>query len=159
MATGPGAGSLDQAALEEWAAAAGVLADARPLFVALRGPLGAGKSTLVRAACRGAGVRGPVPSPTYTLLHDYRTRSGRTLYHADLYRLARTSELWDLSWEELVGGEASAFVEWADRAEGELPPDRWDVTLEIAEDPGLRRIEVVRRGDAPAVPPLPEPDA
>jgi tRNA threonylcarbamoyladenosine biosynthesis protein TsaE len=72
-----------------------------PLVLALRGDLGAGKSTLARAVARGAGVEGDVPSPTFNLVFAYDTPRGVRLQHLDLYRLERPDQVWELGWSEL----------------------------------------------------------
>jgi tRNA threonylcarbamoyladenosine biosynthesis protein TsaE len=144
---------LSESDLMAWAAKLGRTAVDARLFVALYGPLGAGKSTLVRAACRGVGVHGPIPSPTFTLLNQYSTPGGDPISHVDLYRIDTKSELLDLGWEELLAREHPIFVEWAERAAGYLPPRRWDVVLGIAEDPTLRTVRVTPIGAAPDPPP------
>ena len=71
---------LTEEALERWGRRIG--AEARtPLVIALRGDLGAGKSTLARAIARGAGVEGDVPSPTFNLVFRYETPRGLALHH------------------------------------------------------------------------------
>jgi len=148
-------GTLRQSELEAWAVELGRIAVDAGLFVALCGPLGAGKSTLVRAACRGLGIEGPIPSPTFTLLNQYSTPGGDPVSHVDLYRIDTESELLSLGWEELVAEEHAIFVEWAERAAGHLPPRRWDVVLGIAEDPTRRTVRVSPTGAAPDPPPVP----
>lgn len=147
-------GRLEEPALERWGRAIGEIAARDRVFVALYGPLGAGKTTLVRAACAGAGVRGVVTSPTFTLVQEYGV--DRQVYHADLYRIERERELVELGWDDLTSGEAAVFVEWADRAGGELPPDRWDIRLSIAPGGDARDVEARPAG---AAPPIPEPGA
>ena len=66
----------------------------------LYGELGAGKSTFARALITAAGHRGPVPSPTYTLVEPYAL-PGITIYHIDLYRISDEEELRYLGWKEL----------------------------------------------------------
>ena len=66
-----------------------------PLVVGLRGDLGSGKTTWVRAMLRGLGYAGRVPSPTYTLLEQYAC-GGLSLVHLDLYRLRGQDELENL---------------------------------------------------------------
>lgn len=144
---------LTEDELDAWGRRLGALAARKGVFVALRGPLGAGKTRLVQAACRGAGVEGPVQSPTYTLVRVHRAPEG-VVHHADLYRIRDPRELADLGWDELTGGEGAVFVEWADRAERFLPADRWDIFLGMAADPDRRRVRVARRGSAPSPPPF-----
>lgn len=154
---------LDEESLRAWGHRLGRAAADGRVFVALFGPLGAGKSTVARAAARGAGVEGTVPSPTYTLVHEHAlpgpdgdvSGGGTRFFHVDLYRVSGPRALEEIGWDRLLSGNGPVFVEWADRAGDELPPDRWEVRLEIPEDRGLRRIEVRRAGRAPE-PPRPE---
>lgn len=136
---------------------------ALPLVLALRGELGAGKSVLARAVARGAGVAGPMPSPTFNLVYRYDGASRNAeVWHLDLYRLEDPDEVWELGWQELGEGRQIVLIEWPERAEALLPRDRWDVYLErpveapgeagAAEPTGVRELSVVRRGQAPALP-------
>jgi len=147
---------LDQESLERWGAELGRAAIEADAFVCLSGPLGAGKSTLVRAACRGVGVVGSVPSPTFTLVNRHETPDGRLLWHADLYRLDSPAELIDAGWPELLEGDGAVFVEWAERAGDWLPADRWDVALEFTSQPEIRRVSIRSAGGASRPPRLPE---
>lgn len=102
--------------------------------IGLCGPLGAGKTTLVRGLAQGLGVPPElVRSPTFTLVHEYR--SGRIpLFHIDLYRLAPTDE--DLLLlRETFDGEGVAVVEWWDRIEGE----RASLLITLAIESGSTR--------------------
>lgn len=127
-----------------------------PLFLALRGPLGAGKSVLARAIARGAGVECAIPSPTFNLVFRYPLPGGGEFVHLDLYRLSDPDEVWELGWEELGGDDGIVVVEWPERAEELLPPDRWDVRLEpVAGDIRSRRISVDRAGAPPDLPAFP----
>ena len=146
---------LTQGELEEWGAQVGRLARP-PVFIGLRGPLGAGKSVLARAVARAMGVGGALPSPTFNLLFRYDLPDGRGAVHADLFRVESTAELWGLGWRELLSDpDAVALVEWCERAGDELPPDRWEVALEYVPGlPGVRDMEVVRFGKPAALPVL-----
>lgn len=149
-------GALTQGELERWGRAIGAAARP-PLFLALDGPLGAGKSVLARSIARGAGVTGSVPSPTYTLVQSYELGGGRRLVHMDLYRLGHSDEVIELGWDDLVSdAEALVVVEWAARAGEHLPDDRWAISLDPVEGaPELRHLEVRAIG-APG--PLPARD-
>jgi tRNA threonylcarbamoyl adenosine modification protein YjeE len=127
-----------------------------PIFLGLRGQLGAGKSVLARAIARGAGVEGAMPSPTFNLLFRYPAKEDVEVVHMDLYRLRDPEELWELGWEELGQGSEMVLVEWPERAGDHLPGDRWDIHLVIPE-PGshLRMVQVHRVGTPPHLPGFP----
>jgi tRNA threonylcarbamoyladenosine biosynthesis protein TsaE len=97
--------------------------------ISLEGPLGAGKTTLVRGVLRGLGYSGVVRSPTYTLMEEYPV-AGRSGIHLDLYRLADPEELEYLGLRDALSGSALVFVEWADKGGEAMLP--WDLVLRIA---------------------------
>jgi tRNA threonylcarbamoyladenosine biosynthesis protein TsaE len=80
--------------------------------ITLSGEMGAGKSTLVRAALRSMGYKDIVPSPTYTLVEPYEFDFGK-IYHIDLYRINDHDELNFLGWDDLSDG--LMFIEWPQR--------------------------------------------
>ena len=98
----------------------------------LAGQLGAGKTAFVRGLAGGLGIDpDDVSSPTFTLVHEYR--GGRlTLYHADLYRLEKTTTE-DLGLEEKVVAEGVLAIEWPDRLTHPLP-GAMTVTIDIVDD-------------------------
>ncbi len=113
-------------------------------IVALRGDLGTGKTTFVRAALRGLGWMAEVPSPTFTLAQVYDVEA-LCLWHFDLYRIAHPQEAIELGIDEAFADGVS-FIEWPDRLAGLLPATRLDVTLSFVDAPELRHIDV--RGGA-----------
>jgi tRNA threonylcarbamoyladenosine biosynthesis protein TsaE len=146
---------LPEEALARWGRRIG--AEARtPLVVAVRGDLGAGKSTLARAVAQGAGVEGDVPSPTFNLVFRYDTPRGVQVQHLDLYRLERPEEVWELGWSELGGADDLVLIEWPQRAEALLPVPRWEVELEEEADPSVRRVRARPVGDPPPLPAFPD---
>jgi len=147
---------LDEQSLWRWGGELGRAAIEADAFVCLYGPLGAGKSTVVRAACRGVGVTGAIPSPTFTLLIRHETPEGRPVWHADLYRLDSPGLLVDAGWPGLLEAEGAVFVEWAERAADWLPADRWDVELQFTKHPETRRVSIRSVGAAPPPPCPPE---
>ena len=129
--------ALTVAELEAWGYAFGHAARP-PLCVAIRGDLGAGKTTLVRSICRGYGVEAEVTSPTFAIVHEYPARRS-TVFHLDLYRLEREGELLNIGWFDLLAADALVLVEWPDRAGALLPRDSVRIALEhIADDPSRR---------------------
>lgn len=109
--------------------------------VLLSGDLGAGKTTLAQAMCRGLGVHVAVTSPTFTLVHEYNGAHG-VVRHLDLYRLRRPEDLDALGWDELLGPDAVALVEWPERATGRWPAGARHVQL--AAVPGRPDMRTVR---------------
>ena len=87
-------------------------ADAAGWTLLLSGELGAGKSTFARAMLRAMGHKGPVPSPTYTLVEPYDLPA-YSVYHVDLYRISDAEELEYLGWGDLQDG--LKLVEWPER--------------------------------------------
>jgi tRNA threonylcarbamoyladenosine biosynthesis protein TsaE len=110
-----------------------------PLLIGLRGELGAGKTTFVRALLRGLGYEQRVPSPTYTLLEHYAVGE-LVVVHLDLYRLASEAELENLGLRDWLEKAATwVLIEWPDRAPGLAR--RCDLLLTLEEtEPGARRV-------------------
>jgi tRNA threonylcarbamoyladenosine biosynthesis protein TsaE len=137
---------LDEAGLVAWGTAVGKMVSP-PLVLALRGDLGAGKTTLARAIARGAGVTGTISSPTYNLLVRYAAPRDLDLVHIDLYRLEREEEVWELGWSELPGPSDVVMIEWPSRAERLLPTPRWEISLEEIDGGEARRVTITALGD------------
>ena len=95
----------------------------------LCGPLGSGKTTLVRGIAEGLDAEpAHVASPSFVLIHAYHGRL--PLVHADLYRLASETEVVAIGLDEYFNETTVAAIEWADKFTGALPLDRLDIILE-----------------------------
>jgi tRNA threonylcarbamoyladenosine biosynthesis protein TsaE len=106
-------------AAETEAVGARIAADLRPGdVVVVSGDLGAGKTTLIRGACRALGVEGPVTSPTFTIGQRYQGRL--PVSHLDLYRLGALEDEDPALLDDYLDGGSVAFVEWPAAAEPEL---------------------------------------
>jgi tRNA threonylcarbamoyladenosine biosynthesis protein TsaE len=140
---------LDEPGLARWGERIGSTVDT-PIFLGLRGPLGAGKSVLARAIGQGAGVGQPMPSPSFNLLFRYPARRGIEVVHLDLYRIDDPGDLWELGWEEIGQPNEIVLVEWPERAGELVPEDRWEIELSpVSGMPLLRDVSVRRIGSPP----------
>lgn len=92
---------------------------------AFEGPMGAGKTTLIKAICKQLGIQDEVQSPTFSLVNEYKSLQGRKVYHFDFYRINTETEAMDIGYEEyFFNEEALVLVEWASKV-ATLLPDRY----------------------------------
>jgi len=103
------------------------------LRIYLRGDLGTGKTTLVRALLRALGFEGRVKSPSYALVELY-TVSRLNLYHFDFFRFRDPKEWSDAGFREYFSHDAVCLVEWPEKAGDVLPPPAVDILLSTAAD-------------------------
>ena len=132
---------------ETWALA-GLLADelGAGTVIALHGDLGAGKTCFVQGLAAALGIDEPITSPTYTLIGEYEGRL--SLHHIDLYRLSGPAEALGLGLEEYFDANGITAIEWAERAEGLLPPDLIHIRIEADEHTGTRTFRIYREDEA-----------
>ena len=100
------------------------------MVIYLRGDLGAGKTTLVRALLNALGYHGRVKSPTYTLLEHYEA-AGLQLRHFDLYRFQDQTEWESAGFSDEFDGHNICLVEWPEQAGQLLPPADVEIYFEI----------------------------
>jgi len=100
--------------------------------VGLTGPLGAGKTTFVRALVRALHGEDQTSSPTFTFWHRYA--GVPPVDHLDLYRIDDPVELTELGLDEAFDGSSIVLVEWWRNAPELLPPDHREIVFEGAGD-------------------------
>jgi tRNA threonylcarbamoyladenosine biosynthesis protein TsaE len=105
----------------------------------LSGPLGAGKTTLVRGLLRALGHKGPVPSPTFTLVETYEFRQLRVV-HFDLFRVESYEELETIGLRDYFADDNLCVFEWPDRGQGLLPAPRLLIEFDYHGDGRLLTI-------------------
>lgn len=120
--------------------------------VAFYGGLGAGKTEFVKGICEYFDVSDIVSSPTFTIMNQYDGHGADgdevKLYHVDLYRINSQQEFDDIGFDDcMFSHNAIKMVEWAEKANGSLPPSRYSVRFLLDDkDEYLRRIEIAHVG-------------
>lgn len=107
----------------------------------LYGDLGSGKTTLVQTWLKNAGYQGVAGSPTYQLVNRYRLENGKTVLHADLYRLGGSDELLYLDVDEWAASADWIFIEWPEKGGSLLPSPDLRLTLTFDGKDRLLHIE------------------
>jgi tRNA threonylcarbamoyladenosine biosynthesis protein TsaE len=109
-------------------------------IIALKGDLGAGKTSFARAFIQARGGAETVPSPTFTLVETYDLPSG-AIWHFDLYRIRAPEEAWELGIEEAFHAGIS-LIEWPERLESLLPARHLLIAIGLLADTCARRAEL-----------------
>lgn len=133
---------------ETWELAATLADELEPgCVIALHGDLGAGKTCFIQGFAAALGIDEPITSPTYNLIGEYA--GGRMpLHHIDLYRLSGPEEALGLGLEEYFELGGITAIEWAERAEGLLPPDLLHIQILVDEATGMRTFRIFRENEA-----------
>ena len=106
----------------------------RRTVVALRGEMGAGKTTLIREIVAQLGATDTVTSPTFALVNQYKGSGNRTIYHFDFYRIEELREAYDLGYEEYFYSGDICLVEWPEKIEPLLPENTIQVRITVDSD-------------------------
>lgn len=132
---------------ETWALAAALAEELGPgTVMALHGELGAGKTCFIQGYAAALGIDEPITSPTYTLIGEYEGRL--PLHHLDLYRLSGPEEALGLGLEEYFDIKGITAIEWAERAEGLLPPDLLHIQIVVDDTTGARTFRIFKENEA-----------
>lgn len=117
-----------------------ILEAATTKTLAFYGPMGAGKTTLIKAIVRQLGGQDAGSSPTFGIVNEYHGRDGNLLgYHFDFYRLEDEEEALDLGFEEYIAQDVWVFMEWPERIESLLPAACTRIDLTVL-DPKTRKV-------------------
>lgn len=112
----------------------------RSIF-AFYGSMGAGKTTLIKAICEELGVEDVITSPTFAIVNEYTTGTGKPLYHFDFYRIKKLDEFYDMGGEDYFGSGNLCFIEWPELIEDVLPEEAVIVNIKEVDD-GSRLVTV-----------------
>ena len=113
--------------------------------ICMRGGLGAGKTAFVQGLAKGLGVKEVPSSPTFTIMNCYEGKY--PLYHFDVYRIQDPDEMYEIGYDEYVGGDGVCVIEWAELIEDILPQRRYEIVIEKDYEKGddYRRITIERK--------------
>lgn len=103
-------------------------------IIAFYGAMGAGKTTIIKAVCGLLGAVDLVSSPTFTLVNEYKTEKGESLYHIDFYRIRKKEEVFDFGIEEYFSSGSYCFMEWPELIEDLLPPETVRISITVGEN-------------------------
>lgn len=99
---------------------------------AFKGSMGAGKTTFIKSLCKSLNVVDTVNSPTFSIINEYFTEEGESIFHFDFYRIKKVEEVMDIGYEEYLYSGNYCFMEWPEMIEELLPENI--VYVEIEED-------------------------
>ena len=105
------------------------------------GEMGVGKTTLIKEIVKQLGVDDVVSSPTFSLVNEYLSRQGESIYHFDFYRIKYEEEALDMGVDEYFDSNNWCFVEWPENIKNLVPLDAVKILLSLNED-GSRKIEI-----------------
>mgnify|MGYP005753133485 FL=1 len=132
--------------LADLPAAASVLieeAQDEPILL-FEGPMGAGKTTLIKEVCRQLGVKDNVSSPTFSLVNEYAGADGKLIYHFDFYRLNEEREALDIGALEYFDSGRICLIEWPSMIPNILPEHYLLVTLQPDAEGQVRTMTINR---------------
>ncbi len=102
--------------------------------IAFYGTMGAGKTTFIKAICKVLGVPDTVNSPTFTIINEYRTKEGKSIYHFDFYRIDKIEEAYDIGFDEFIENGYLSLIEWPEKIETLLPDNILRVQINVLEN-------------------------
>ena len=98
------------------------------------GEMGAGKTTFIKEICKNLGVKQEVTSPTFAIVNEYISEKYKTIYHFDFYRINKTSEIFDIGFEEYISSDSLIFIEWPEKMSELIPTQSIKVKINVLND-------------------------
>ncbi|MBU1369336.1 MAG: tRNA (adenosine(37)-N6)-threonylcarbamoyltransferase complex ATPase subunit type 1 TsaE [Bacteroidetes bacterium] len=108
--------------------------------MAFYGPMGAGKTTLIKAVCGLLKVTDEVNSPTFSIVNEYLTVEDESVFHFDFYRINKLEEAYDIGYENYFYGGQLCLIEWPEKIMQLLPAKYVKINITPDEDTGKRII-------------------
>lgn len=111
-----------------------IIETANGKILLFNGKMGAGKTTLIKEVVKQLGVEEVTSSPTFSLVNEYQTDKGETIYHFDFYRINSEEEVYDIGIEDYFYSDAWCFIEWGNKVENLLPLELININITIIDD-------------------------
>lgn len=104
--------------------------------------MGVGKTTFIKEIVKQLGVNDNSSSPTFSLVNEYQTSTGETVYHFDLYRLNSEEEAYDMGIDEYFYSGNWCLIEWPEKTPNLIPIDHAAIHMKITEN-GKRELTLI----------------
>ncbi len=110
-------------------------------IVAFYGPMGAGKTTLIKNLCHKLGVTDEVNSPTFALVNEYPTPIESSVFHFDFYRIKKLEEVYDIGYEDYFYSGRLCLLEWPELISPLMPDHFIKVEIALGDSDNARKIK------------------
>ncbi|MCK5815115.1 MAG: tRNA (adenosine(37)-N6)-threonylcarbamoyltransferase complex ATPase subunit type 1 TsaE [Flavobacteriaceae bacterium] len=108
-----------------------IIKKAKSKVLLFNGEMGSGKTTLIKEITKQLGVVDIASSPTFSLVNEYQTNKGETIYHFDFYRINSEEEAYDIGIEDYFYSNAWCFIEWGDKVQNLLPLEIVNINIQV----------------------------
>jgi tRNA threonylcarbamoyladenosine biosynthesis protein TsaE len=119
-----------------------ILAQNLEKVILFEAEMGTGKTTLIKELCKALQVEDNISSPTFSLVNEYHTKDGQTVYHFDFYRLKTEEEALDFGVEDYLYSGNFCFLEWSEKIPNLIPENHTIITIKTLEN-GNRELEIL----------------
>lgn len=110
-------------------------------IIAFYGPMGAGKTTLIKNLCHKLGVTDEVNSPTFALVNEYPTPIESSIFHFDFYRIKKLEEVYDIGYEDYFYSGRLCLLEWPELIDPLMPDHFIKVEIALGDSDNARKIK------------------
>ena len=111
-------------------------------IVAFNGPMGSGKTTLIKSICKNLNFRENISSPTFSLVNTYKNDSNKIIHHFDFYRIESVEEALDFGVEEYLDSGDKCFMEWSEKISFLLSYPMNTIDIRVIND-NERQIKII----------------
>jgi len=111
-----------------------ILSQSKSKILLFYGEMGAGKTTLIKEICSLLDIEDKISSPTFSLVNEYKSRQGESVYHFDFYRIEDEEEAMDIGFEEYIDSGKWCLIEWPQNIENLLPLKSSAIQIQILEN-------------------------